>query len=600
MKRVTYFSLSLAAAILALAGCRAHRFRSLRVSPAVTPAPSASPVDPRILSVVRSYAPIGFRRQLGPILYTMNGPTAIVDGPGTKLPCCTFNISNRPAPPNPTRSAYLLTSPKGQAEMVKLFSKYASGKGADDLKLLWSTIYEGDEKVPTSTGRIRVESTFTHLLDSLHDWDRLQYVGIFLLMDDPMVKVVDTNQFESVLRDIEVGTLTQTVTAGATVGGKKTNYTAATLAGQPTSLPVQELTPSVSVSYVDALQRKLREQLNFRSASIEADGQLFRLVQRASAENTIPSMTRQILTLQFTDQLSLARLDLSYTAEKLNSLGVKQFLQPKFCGVNPEILRNNFDVFYDIKATPVMLSAVRRIRNEAGVKSLGFDDDDRVTYDIHLDAKPKVTMASVQVRQWTIKLCFKDGKTRCDYLHVKRNPADSPGIVTFNSDTDASWFSVFLARRLGTMTEAQKRQGLVLEGLEGVGAELLRFGLPMGSNDVFLPADPEGVSLLPRLVPFGQRLAGECPHTISGTVAGPSKAGVALHFTGDGASVVAATDEFGGYISPGLRAGTYQVTPRRVGSTFSPESRTVKIESQSLSGLDFTATSAGREPNKRK
>lgn len=545
------------------------------------------------MSAIRNYAPIGFRKQFGPLLYSMNGPTPIVNGQGSKPPCCTFNISNRPAPPNPPRSAYFLTSPEGQAEMVKLFSKHAYGKSADDLKLLWNTIYDGDEKTPVSTGRVRVESTFTHLLDSLHDWDRLQYVGVFLLMDDPKVKVVDTNQFESILRDIEVGTLSQTVTAGGSVGGKKTNYTAATQAGQLASLPIQELTPSVNFSYVDALQRKLREQLNFRSASIEADGQLFRLVQRASVENAIPSMTRQILTLQFTDQFPLARLDIGSTGDKLSSLGVKQFLQPQFCGV--ETARNNFDLMYDIKATPVMLSAVRRIRNEKGVKTLGFDDDDRVTYDIHLDSKPKVTMATVQVRQWTIRFRSKDGK-KSYFLHVKRNPADPPGVVTFNSDTDASWFSLFLAQRLTEMTAPQKEQGLLLEGLDELKQPLLRFGVASGAgNDLSFPSLLDLSRPEPYLFPFGEAFPENCPHTISGTVTGPANPGVTLKFVNEKATVTATTNGDGSYTSPELAPGKFSVTPQKAGFSFLPPSMTAVIEDKNIVKVDFTATPIGTE-----
>ncbi|MBL8237351.1 MAG: hypothetical protein JNM66_08030 [Bryobacterales bacterium] len=488
------------AALTLLGGCRAARFKSLSVAPALAPQQPA-PLDPAIANILNAYAPIGFQRTWMRIPLQPLGPTNIVGGTGVKPSCCTFNVSNRPAPPGTARSAYFLSSAKGQAEIVKLFAGAANTGGAGQVKALFDTLYNSDEKTPASTNKVRVESTFTHLLDAVHDWDRLQYVGVFLMLKDPEVRFTDTNQFESIMRDIEVGTLTQTVTAAGKIGGKKTNYTGATVAGNLSSLPVMELSPELSVSYADALQRKLKEQLNFRSASIEAGGRLFRLVQRASSENAIPSMTRQVLTLEFGEKVNLAQLKLEYEKGTLKSVGVDSFSQPQFRGVVArEKERKDFDVNYEIKATPVMLSAVRKIRNERGVKTLGFDDDDRVEYDMHLDAKPEVTVTTVRVRQWAIRFRLK-GSEVWRYLDVRRNPADPAATAVFGSDLDASRFATFLRQRLSVLTAEQLKEGHLLGGLPDLDQEFLRFGrLTEGAMSL---TDVDAATVAPILVPFG-------------------------------------------------------------------------------------------------
>jgi len=396
--------------------------------------------------------------------------------------------------------------------MVKLFAKATTGDSSKALKALWTAIYEGDEASPPAPNRARVESTFTHLIDTIHDWDRLQYVSVFLLLDDDSVKFVDTNQLESVLRDIEVGTLTQTVTAAGKLGGKKTNYTAATVAGATSSLPVQELSPELSFSYVDALQRKLREQLNFRSASIESDGKIFRLVQRSSVENQIPSMTRQILTMQFRRQVELLRADFTKTGNRLDTLALKSYIQPQFCGMNAEMARDNFDVGYEVKATPFMLSAVRRIRNEKGVKTLGFDDDDRITNDLHLDVKPKTVLTTVPAQRWTMQVCKKPGDQpppagsapTCYLVHAKSSNAEDPATVTFTSKSEASWFGAYLIERLKVISETDRREGHVLVGLSPFATETIRIGKLTGTKSVGFPDNLDPSSLQPMLYPFGK------------------------------------------------------------------------------------------------
>jgi hypothetical protein len=496
----------LLAMLTLLGGCRAARFRSLRVAPALVPNQPA-PMDPAIMNVINAYAPIGFQRTWMRIPRQPLGPTNIVGGTGMKPSCCTFNVSNRPAPAGAGRSAYFLSGAEGQAEIVKLFAGAANAGGAKQVKTLFDTLYNSDEKTPAVTNKVRVESTFTHLLDAVHDWDRLQYVGVFLLLKDPEVRFTDTNQFESIMRDIEVGTLTQTVTAAGKIGGKKTNYTGATVAGNLSSLPVLELSPELSVSYADALQRKLREQLNFRSASIEAGGRLFRLVQRASSENAIPSMTRQVLTLEFGEKVNLAQLKLVYERGALKSVGVDSFVQPQFRGVaTREREQKDFSVSYEVKATPVMLSAVRKIGNERGVKTLGFDDDDRVEYDIHLDAKPEVTVTTVSVRQWAIRFRTK-GSGEWRYLDIRRNPADPAATAVFGSNLDASWFATFLQQRLSGLTPKQLDEGHLLGGMPDLDQEFLRFGRVAG--DGMSLRDVDGATIAPILVPFGGLDAGE-------------------------------------------------------------------------------------------
>jgi len=95
-----------------------------------------------------------------------------------------------------------------------------------------------------------------------------------------------------------------------------------------------------------------------------------------------------------------------------------------------------------------------------------------------------------------------------------------------------------------------------------------------------------GVLLAAALAGCGK--ASPTHYSIEGTVGGAVQAGVTLTLTPGGAA--ATTDGAGHFVLSGLKDGTYQLTPLRVGYLFSPSVRTVVVAGADASGQDFTAT----------
>ena len=82
--------------------------------------------------------------------------------------------------------------------------------------------------------------------------------------------------------------------------------------------------------------------------------------------------------------------------------------------------------------------------------------------------------------------------------------------------------------------------------------------------------------------------------SISGFIS-PAATGAATTVTLSGAtSATATTDRSGKYTFSGLSAGSYTLTPSKTGFTFSPSTRTVTASNANLTGINFTAGSAGQ------
>jgi hypothetical protein len=231
------------------------------------------------------------------------------------------------------------------------------------------------------------------------------------------------------------------------------------------------------MSYADQLQRKLREQLNFRSASIEASGRLFRLVQRTSVENTMPSMTRQILTLDANQPLPITLLKTTWEKGKLTGISVESVVQPQFAGAGTAEKAGDMSGQYAVKATPVLLTAIRKIGNQKGVRTLGLDDDDRIQYDIHLDVKDPVTLTEVNVRRYTISFKLQGDPTQTLHrLSVRRYPTESPSAAVFESEVDAARFVAFLMAQIAKATSDDLVAGKILRDMPELNQEHMEVG----------------------------------------------------------------------------------------------------------------------------
>ena len=107
-----------------------------------------------------------------------------------------------------------------------------------------------------------------------------------------------------------------------------------------------------------------------------------------------------------------------------------------------------------------------------------------------------------------------------------------------------------------------------------------------------------GYSFLPESLPVtvaGAAITGQdftatgVPYAVGGTVDGDVKVGVVIKLEGNGKSREATTDAAGVYSVSGVTGGTYTLTPNLAGYTFTPASRTVKVDGAAVAGQDFTA-----------
>jgi len=81
--------------------------------------------------------------------------------------------------------------------------------------------------------------------------------------------------------------------------------------------------------------------------------------------------------------------------------------------------------------------------------------------------------------------------------------------------------------------------------------------------------------------------------SISGTVLDALSAPLAGVIVSDGQGQEVKTDQLGQYTLANLIAGSYTVTPYRLGYTFSPASRLATITNDNVTGVNFTATPVG-------
>jgi hypothetical protein len=83
--------------------------------------------------------------------------------------------------------------------------------------------------------------------------------------------------------------------------------------------------------------------------------------------------------------------------------------------------------------------------------------------------------------------------------------------------------------------------------------------------------------------------------SISGTISPPSAATGATVTLSGAASATLTPDASGNYIFSALTNGSYTVTPTRGGYTFNPSSQTTAVNGGSITGLNFTAQTAGTQ-----
>jgi hypothetical protein len=177
------------------------RFRTVRIA---KPTPTIT-ANPAIQNVVNQ-------------ILTANNPAELyATGPFTGAPTVSSNIpvvragvSIVPAgpPPRPAFQPFLLAGSTAQQEFVKLLTERAKTNPESALDLLHDFVRGSRQELAEDPEQIRIEATFSHALALPGTWERAESISTYLILHDDKLRFTDTNQSESVLRDIEFGTLT--------------------------------------------------------------------------------------------------------------------------------------------------------------------------------------------------------------------------------------------------------------------------------------------------------------------------------------------------------------------------------------------------------
>lgn len=461
-------------ALLAYGSCaKPKRFANLQSLPAPIPdsfADSTGPVSERLKAVIASLANLPVGEGTLPLFERR--------APNEQNALFSANVSVVEASTQPL-SLYFTSGAQAQAEMVKMYAgllaKESNPKTA--LKELFDVLQDSNAKVTPNPNRFRAEFTISHGLDSAADWDRISLFLLVLAPLDPEIRVIDTNQLESIIKDLEIGTLTQTTSFEASIGGKRSSSSTLKPDELLTLGSASELAPSAKASYSEQLQRKLREQLNLRSSSIDSQGKVFRLVYKTNGIEQIPSMTRQVLTFEY-DPMRRRRTvtvvdfstDVKGEVTKLASSATTQF---EFQRADS----NNLAMNYEVMAKPLAIGVVRRIRNLKGIRTLGFEDDDKVALVPAIVDLPAVKIGEVPVRHYALSL-----GSSSRYISIQEGANGSPDVACFRTMQAAQKFREWLLRVSNASPNSQGSGAFLTDKqVESFGD--LRVGLPSGLGD---------------------------------------------------------------------------------------------------------------------
>lgn len=412
--------------VLLLSGCRSvkpRRFSNLHVIPAPVsslvlpkgqfsplPLPGTSPEAAMQKYVTDMYSSAGKYRKNPIWLHgTGFGSTGLFCencNPGPRILATTVIAGPAPATaPEVKLPAFLRMAGRAQAEAVK---GYFAGlpratKSSDALDGLAKFLNDGkDSPKPANPGRPRVELTISQLLTLPGEWERLQYLSVFFVLHSGDVRFADTNEFENLLREIELGKLTETSTSGisATGGIGFGNSPPTAAVSRPGNVSV-----TADTRYTEALERQIKEQLQFRATSLDLNGRILSVVLKSSQTNKLPTMIRPVFTLQYAGSLEDAARSRIFRPEyqqgKLAAFSFQDQVKR-----NPKLMTasdlNSMDAAtWFTKATPIVVGVVRRVRNAKGVNT-SVEDDDDVEYTTQAEVLEPVTLDSPSKCEYNI------------------------------------------------------------------------------------------------------------------------------------------------------------------------------------------------------
>lgn len=327
--------------------------------------------------------------------------------PPEVLSASVFAVPAPPASAETKQASILKLGEKAQAEVVKDFFGLTprETKVSDAMESLAKQLNDVKEAAKANNpARPRIELTISQLLALPGEWERVQYLALFFVLHSADVAFVDTNEFENLMRDIELGKLTQTATNGLTASGTIGfgNAPPTATVSRPGSATV-----GGELKYVEALERQLKEQLQFRSSSLDLGGRILGVVMKSSQQNKLPTLVRQIVTLQYLASLDSSAkgriLRAEYQAGTLASIGfADEVRRPgNFLAASDEDISDRQT--WKTMATPVMIAVVRRVRNANGVNT-SLEDDDDVEYVTQARVLDPVTLDEPSKCQYTINV----------------------------------------------------------------------------------------------------------------------------------------------------------------------------------------------------
>ncbi len=319
----------------------------------------------------------------------------------------TASVFAEAAPPPPASiktSAFMRSMERAQAQMARavLTERKSGSDVAESFSALLKAIDDRKEESPADLVKPRVSVTASHTLSLPGEWDRVQYLAIYLALHSDDVTFNDTNEFESIFRDIDLGTLTEKASnkiAGSAKATAGVAFGKEDLGGKTTKSA--EAGISAEAAYEETLVRALKEQLQFRSSAIESNGRLFGIVLKSAQQNKLPTLLRQILTIKYGRSLS-GRLSIPIV-DKDGLAGIRFADQP-LRGATLAPRDGTGDAGYFLtSATPFLIGVVRRVTNAKGVNT-SVEDDDNVSYTTQALRLPAITLDRVSKCEYELEV----------------------------------------------------------------------------------------------------------------------------------------------------------------------------------------------------
>ncbi|MGC3956507.1 MAG: hypothetical protein QM813_00590 [Verrucomicrobiota bacterium] len=355
---------------------------------------------------------------------------------------------------------YLRSAERAQAEIVRnYFSMQEKGtKASEVLKSLFEQ--GGDQKEAAATDSLtapRFQLTLSHQLMLPGEWERVQYLAVHLILHSRDVVFADTNEFESILRDIDLGKLVQTAankaTAESSMGFGDTTVASSTV-NRPGSAKA-----GLEFSYTEQLDRALKEQLQFRASAIDTTQQVFSIVLKSSQTNKLPTLARQTITLRYKNVVSAdaGYLATSFKNGSFASLKLVDFPYRDTTSGRTAAIDANVAGHFLVHATPLYVAVVRRVRNAKGVNT-SLEDDDHVEYVTQAGLLPPI-----RLHQTSKCASYIAGLTTSKeeaYVVVAPAAGSPPTVAIVEGDAQTQQFIAALRSRFDAAAVASKTNGL--------------------------------------------------------------------------------------------------------------------------------------------